>query len=471
MFEVSLLRTSNKKTTMHPSFSGNRKRSLSKSPTRMEFGRRPQGKFVNKRDSGKNENNMNMNMMVNQPLFPPGNMVMGGMFQNMIMPGAMMPNMLPPGAMDLLSTGSMEMMSHQQLDMNIPPVMSQPSGMDMMGGMMLDPPMMSIFPNMSQMPTMAEKVEIVLKSCKLIPPRPDSSNPPTRPRPPGCKTIFVGGLPDQIREHTIKEIFERYGRIITMRLSSKNFCHIRFDNESSVDTSIALSGYKLVLTEDRKDADDEDEPHSHAGWIHVDYAMSRDDQNEYKRKQRQAMRLQQPGGEQYATSQDALSDDFSLTPRKRSPSPIKIHPFSQTAILQIAERIKNEEYFASTLPTLIAWLEKGECSKKTSNQFYSMIQATNSHIRRLFNDKIQCDEDLQVHKDKIKSRIEKIIWQLEQVARVFNAATHQRVWDHFTKPQRKNIDTWQKMAQVKKYPFKKPFYNGFIIYLRPAIIF
>lgn len=42
-----------------------------------------------------------------------------------------------------------------------------------------------------------------------------------------------------------------------------------------------------------------------------------------------------------------------------------------------------------------------------------------------------------------------ILWtSVEQVAKVFTAATHQRVWDHFTKPQRKNIETWQKMTQV-----------------------
>lgn len=35
-----------------------------------------------------------------------------------------------------------------------------------------------------------------------------------------------------------------------------------------------------------------------------------------------------------------------------------------------------------------------------------------------------------------------------QVERVFAAASHKKVWDHFTKAQRKNIEMWKKQAAV-----------------------
>lgn len=38
------------------------------------------------------------------------------------------------------------------------------------------------------------KEVIHLKTVTLIPPPPGSPMPTTRERPPGCKTIFVGGL-------------------------------------------------------------------------------------------------------------------------------------------------------------------------------------------------------------------------------------------------------------------------------------
>lgn len=40
--------------------------------------------------------------------------------------------------------------------------------------------------------------------------------------------------------------------------------------------------------------------------------------------------------------------------------------------------------------------------------------------------------------------------QVGQIERVFSAASHQKVWDHFTKAQRKNISMWKKQAGVCK---------------------
>ena len=36
-----------------------------------------------------------------------------------------------------------------------------------------------------------------------------------------------------------------------------------------------------------------------------------------------------------------------------------------------------------------------------------------------------------------------------QIERVFSAACQQKVWDHFSKAQRKNIELWKKQATVR----------------------
>lgn len=59
----------------------------------------------------------------------------------------------------------------------------------------------------------------------------------------------------------------------------------------------------------------------------------------------------------------------------------------------------------------MAWLERGECSKKNANQFYTMIQTTNSHIRRLFSEKMQAEEELQECKERVKNLIANVIEQ------------------------------------------------------------
>ena len=70
----------------------------------------------------------------------------------------------------------------------------------------------------------------------------DLPPPATRDRPPGCKTVFVGGLPENATEQLIVEVFGQCGDITAIRKSKKNFCHIRFAEEFTVDKALFLSG-------------------------------------------------------------------------------------------------------------------------------------------------------------------------------------------------------------------------------------
>lgn len=214
-------------------------------------------------------------------VFSVGNMMMaGGMYPNMMMPGAMMGGgMMPTTGMEMMSNTGMEMMPQPPMDMTaiggtpIGPTGGTPMDMSMMGGMVMDPSMMGMYPNMGGDMSVQEKKEIVYKNCKLIPPAPGTPHPPRRTRPPGCRTIFVGGLPEKIRESTVRDVFEPYGRIHTLRLSKKDFCHIRFDRENSVDAAMQLSGYRIKLTSTKDE--EEDDTKATTGWLHVDYALVR----------------------------------------------------------------------------------------------------------------------------------------------------------------------------------------------------
>ncbi|KOB78100.1 Ecto-NOX disulfide-thiol exchanger 1 [Operophtera brumata] len=415
---------------------GNR-RDRSRSPVRVDnVGRRRDGKSQDLNKGGSGDMNM-MNQMMMSNMYGQGNMMMGGMYPNMMMQTSMMPgSMMPSTGMEMMPSGTgMDLMTQPSMDISSMGGQSSTGtslDLNMMGGMMMDPSMMGMYSGgmTAGDMSMQEKKEIVLKHCKLSPPEPGTPHPPRRTRPPGCRTIFVGGLPDKIRESVVRDIFENYGRIHTLRLSRKSFCHIRFDRENCVDAAMAISGYRITLTD------------------------SRDDQNEFERHQRQVIRAQQQQMQQLS-AQEMASRSMSASYR-RSPSPVRVQPFSTTAIVQLSEKIKSEELFANSIPTLLAWLERGECSKRNANQFYSMIQATNSHIRRLFNEKMQAEEELQECKERVKNNIQSVINQLEQVAKVLTAAGHQRAWDHFTKPQRKNIETWQKMTQEE---FNEKFYS------------
>lgn len=78
----------------------------------------------------------------------------------------------------------------------------------------------------------------------------DLPPPATRERPPGCKTVFVGGLPENATEQIIMEVFEQCGEVIAIRKSKKNFCHIRFAEEFMVDKALYLSGKCISVSDD-----------------------------------------------------------------------------------------------------------------------------------------------------------------------------------------------------------------------------
>lgn len=221
------------------------------------------------------------------------------------------------------------------------------------------------------------KETIQCKSCVLLPPNPNAPPPSTRERPSGCRTVFVGGLPENCTEDIIREVFERCGEITTLRLSKKHFCHIRFVFEASIDSAIYLSGYRLRIN-NQSDA-------ANCGRLHVDYAQARDDQYEFECKQRQWQREQR--------HKERCERD-----RLRPQSPPIVY-FSEHEAALLAERLKQEDTFSKAAHIFIGWLDRGDCNKKNSNIFYSMIQSTNSHVRRLLNEKSTYEDELNKAKE------------------------------------------------------------------------
>ena len=58
--------------------------------------------------------------------------------------------------------------------------------------------------------------------------------------------------------------------ITSVRMSKKNFCHIRFGSEASVDKAMQLSGFRMRISGLN------DPPNT--GKLHVDFAKARDDE-------------------------------------------------------------------------------------------------------------------------------------------------------------------------------------------------
>uniref|UniRef100_A0A8C9Z7N1 Ecto-NOX disulfide-thiol exchanger 1 n=1 Tax=Sander lucioperca TaxID=283035 RepID=A0A8C9Z7N1_SANLU len=290
----------------------------------------------------------------------------------------------------------------------------------LMAGISLVPPP----PVPPDMPLIKEIIHC--KSCTLFPQNPNLPPPSTRERPPGCKTVFVGGLPENATEDIIREVFEQCGEIIAIRKSKKNFCHIRFSEEFMVDKSLYLSGYRMRIgsSTDKKDS----------GRIHVDFAQARDDLYEWECKQRLFAREER--------HRRKIHED-----RLRPPSPPPIVHFSEHESAMLAEKLKDDHKFSEATAVLFTWIDRGEVNRRTANHFYSMIQSANSHVRRLMSEKAQHEEEMERAKEIFKNALLAILTQFEQITAVFTAATRQKAWDHFSKAQRKNIDIWRKQCE------------------------
>uniref|UniRef100_A0A8C5GBL9 Ecto-NOX disulfide-thiol exchanger 1-like n=1 Tax=Gouania willdenowi TaxID=441366 RepID=A0A8C5GBL9_GOUWI len=290
----------------------------------------------------------------------------------------------------------------------------------MMAGISLVPPP----PIPPDVPVIKEIIHC--KSCTLFPQNPNLPPPSTRERPPGCKTVFVGGLPENATEEIIREVFEQCGEINAIRKSKKNFCHIRFSEEFMIDKALYLSGYRMRIgsSTDKKDS----------GRIHVDFAQARDDFYEWECKQRLLAREER--------HRRKIHED-----RLRPPSPPPIVHYSEHEAGQLAERLKEDNKFSDATAVLFTWIDRGEVNRRTANHFYSMIQSANSHVRRLMSEKAQHEEEMERAKEAFKNALLAILTQFEQITAVFTAATRQKAWDHFSKAQRKNIDIWRKQCE------------------------
>ncbi|XP_059060972.1 ecto-NOX disulfide-thiol exchanger 2-like [Achroia grisella] len=293
------------------------------------------------------------------------------------------------------------MMTQSTMDVNMQTMPGMMTGMNMMPNMMEH--------NMILMQQqMLNCQPIPISSGSLLAPLPNVTIPPRREKPPGCRTIFVGGLQPEVTKDTVTEIFQRFGDISDIKIHRQGVCHLRFAKAESVEQAFYMSGYRFKFNHQ---VDNE------ATTIFVDYALNREDQIESERN------------------------------KYKHTAPVRIEAFNATNLASVVNKIKSDDQFAEAAPTLLSWLERGECNKKNVGSFYSMIQASNNQIRRLLNEKMLLDDEFQNLKTTVKDKFSSVLVQFEQIASIMAAARHQRVSDHFSKQQRRNIEMWLKITE------------------------
>lgn len=73
----------------------------------------------------------------------------------------------------------------------------------------------------------------------------------------------------------------------------------------------------------------------------------------------------------------------------------------------------DDSKFPEAVRVLLTWVERGEVNRRNANNFYSMIQSSNSHIRRLMGEKAAHEKEMEEAKEKFKNALAAILIQCE----------------------------------------------------------
>merc|ERR1740119_54954 len=102
------------------------------------------------------------------------------------------------------------------LNMNAPPVMNPTVSSNMKRGSGLLPNPAAAWGGWAMAPDgQMVRQPIVYSKCVLFPPNPNAPTPTLREKPVGCRTIFIGGIPEKTTEEVVRDIFEKCGPIQT----------------------------------------------------------------------------------------------------------------------------------------------------------------------------------------------------------------------------------------------------------------
>lgn len=97
--------------------------------------------------------------------------------------------------------------------------------------------------------------------------------------------------------------------------------------------------------------------------------------------------------------------------------------FFSVSIVTLTLSCPDDGKFHEAVRVLLTWLERGEVNRRNANNFYSMIQSSNSHIRRLMSEKSQHEKEMEEAKDKFKTALAGILAQCELLQSVSHKHT------------------------------------------------
>ena len=218
---------------------------------------------------------------------------------------------------------------------------------------------------------------VIHSNCYLVPPVDDTYVQALSEKQQGCRSVLIVGLPSMADEEIIRDIFSSCGPIekITLTYLHTNaqvkHCILQFVEHDSVDRAVKLNGHVLVIGDggDRK---------AKVGRLHVDYYKEfKDEDKKVKMKSpKEEMQL----GTFYSCKESS----------------------------HLLGMIRNDQAIEKCLDLLAHWLEKGDCNRKTVNDFHTMLSAVNNLTKRLINRRKEHEQQVEKQRQQSAERANEI---------------------------------------------------------------
>ncbi|XP_065185235.1 ecto-NOX disulfide-thiol exchanger 1-like [Sycon ciliatum] len=290
--------------------------------------------------------------------------------------------------------------------------------------------------------------------------------PAVKPRPDGCLTAFVGGLPPRCREHHVHDVFSECGQIKSLRLKSrthlcKTFAHVEYADAEAVERAVAMSGWYIKVDRTKQ-------PEA-IGRLLVDYSTSS------KKPGKDEDTAADAGGKKRSRSPSVSSNagdigsssipvakrrrmgrngsqgDDVTTPRKTLPSPARLD-FSESTVADLTEKFENGDRNLEPYLRLSAeWLSRGECTPGSRDLFFALLKAIlSSHVRRLSRIIQHTHREVMATQSDQEQHFRAIDRHVRSCNTLVEALHSSNVSDIFTKAQEKTLDLWLENFQDMK---------------------
>ena len=177
-------------------------------------------------------------------------------------------------------------------------------------------------------------------SVTLFPPSPFDEKPKRNVKPPGCNTVFVGSMPENMTDKHVIELFSECGRVVDVRIPrGKRYAHVEFAREEAVDKAIEVSHCSVRVAPGGPGS---------TGKLYVDFAHHRGEGDVHKKIQEGEMMN-----------------------------------FNQRSITSLSNNLHYDEAFGYAAKNVIQWFDKGHCDGSNANIFYGLLNNIHTHCRKM----------------------------------------------------------------------------------------